>query len=273
MLATAGAPFDSDSNQYEIKWDGIRALLFKDASETRLLSRNGNDISSLCPAVLDAPLPPGAVLDGELVAFADGLPDFASTLVKSTEKLFVAFDLLYTNYLSLVDEPLSVRRDLLESLLHDNGVVTISPTYSDGRALFERISEEKLEGIVAKRLDGRYYPGKRTDDWIKIKRRQYLFCAVIGFVPGDAGFKSLLLATNESYGTLSYVGKVGSGFTDACRTHLAGILDKRVVTDPVIPVTEKAIWIQPDVFVRVRFSERTSRGILRSAVFVDIVGA
>ena len=170
MLARAGEPFDDEKFWCEIKWDGIRALLFKDGSGSRLLSRNGNRIEARCPKALEVDIPKGSVLDGELVAFRDGAPDFGSSLEEGTEKILVAFDILYQKYESVMDQPLSSRREILEGIVPEGEIITVPQIHSKGTELFEHVSAQGIEGIVAKRIDSQYFPGKRSDSWIKIKR-------------------------------------------------------------------------------------------------------
>ena len=273
MLAKPGGILDSKEYWYEIKWDGVRALLFRDNGDTRLMSRNGKDISSRSRGVLDSGFPNGTVVDGELVAFHDGAPDFAASLSLDSPKIFVAFDMLYSRYQSIMGLPLEARRSLLDKSVPDSASVSTSSVYSDGRALFDSVSAQELEGVVAKRIDGAYLPGKRTDSWIKIKRQRHLFCIVIGYIPDGDGFKSLLVASDEKGGSLAYVGKVGTGFNAEKRARVSARLHALAADTPILRVDEDAAWLDPGLYCEVRFTERTREGILRSAVFVDIVEA
>ncbi len=187
MLAQAGRPFDSDQHLFEIKWDGIRALAFIEQTGYRLVSRHGLELGALFPelAVL-GDLPPGTLLDGELVVLRRGRPDLS--LVQSRQQLrsghkirfrarttpatFIVFDQLYDEYQPLLRRPLSVRRDLLSSTLGETthgGVVFSQGVVGAGRAFFQQVVEQQLEGVVAKRLDSLYRPGRRNGAWIKIK--------------------------------------------------------------------------------------------------------
>ncbi len=185
MLAQPGRPFDSDQHLFEIKWDGIRALAFVEQTGYRLVSRHGLALGELFPelAVL-AELPPGTLLDGELVVLRRGRPDFS--LVQSRHQLrsehkirvraqtipatYIVFDQLYHEYRPLLGTPLSVRRAILETTLGRTG----DPRYADhagvvfsqgvvgaGRAFFQQAVDRQLEGVVAKRLDSLYRPGQR----------------------------------------------------------------------------------------------------------------
>ena len=200
MLAKVGIPFDSPEHVFEIKWDGIRALAMIDGGGCRLLSRNGVEQNNRFPelAPLDG-LGGGLVIDGEIVSFRDGIPNFQSVLsLSSREKsgasvAFVAFDLLFQDYTDISRRPLHERRDRLKNVVASTGISKL--LYSDGilgngLELFNRVHEKDLEGVVAKRLDSSYEPGRRSGAWIKIKKRQMLYCAVIGFTQKGLDYKS-----------------------------------------------------------------------------------
>ena len=187
MLAQPGRPFDSDQHLFEIKWDGIRALAFVEQAGCRLLSRHGLALDGLFPELAGiADLPPGTLLDGELVVLRNGKPE--RSLVQSrlplrsphkirirgqtTPATYIVFDQLYHESRPLLGTPLSVRRTILMNtlgraahprLLFSQGVV------GAGRAFFQQVVDRQLEGVLAKRLDSLYRPGRRDGAWIKIK--------------------------------------------------------------------------------------------------------
>ncbi len=192
MLAQQGSsPFDSPKHLFEIKWDGMRIVTYVEQTGHRLVSRHGNCLEAVFPELgFLADLPPGSVLDGELVVLRNGRPDVA--LVQQRRQLqsprkiqahsqitpatYIVFDQLYEEYGSLVSEPLSVRREILRAtvqrvdhrrLVFSEGVV------GPGRAFYEQVvHQQQLEGIVAKRLTSAYRAGKRSGAWIKIKPPQ-----------------------------------------------------------------------------------------------------
>lgn len=290
MLASAGEAFDSDAHLFEVKWDGSRAMAFVDRpGACRLVNRRRIDVTSRYPELqMLGNLPPGTVLDGEVVMLKDGKPDFE--LLQGREHTrdpmqirfaaarqpvtFIAFDLLYTNFDSVMDRPLTQRRDALRPMIErlaSPRVVFSEGITGAGNAYFDAVCERGLEGIVAKRLNSRYLPGKRTDAWIKIKRQHACVCVVIGFVPEGADDLGSLLVAMEDGGKVAYVGRVGSGMTTTQRLELRRQLDALLQDAPVIECRHKgAVWVRPAIYCRVRYMERTSSGQLRAPVFVEV---
>lgn len=188
MLAAAALePFDSRDHLFEVKWDGIRTLTYVDARGYRLFTRRHRDVTGQYPelAVL-AGIPPGTVLDGELVVVRDGRPHFGSVLTRhatadplkvrclarSATVTYVVFDCLYTDYRSVMCEPLRDRRELLRATLEElsqPGVVLSEGVIGAGVAFFEAICSKRLEGMMAKALASPYRPGRRTRAWLKMK--------------------------------------------------------------------------------------------------------
>ena len=189
MLARPGKPFDSAKHLFEVKWDGMRALAYVEAGGYRIVSRHGNDITDRFPELDSlADLPAGTVLDGELVVLRDGKPSFSllqtraplccqhkiRTLARTTPATYVVFDQLFDRYRSLMDEPLSTRREVMLASVDHSGhrqLIASDGVVGPGISFYEHVVGEQLEGVVAKRLASRYLPGRRTGAWIKIKPR------------------------------------------------------------------------------------------------------
>jgi DNA ligase D-like protein (predicted ligase) len=289
MLARIGTPFDSDEHEFEVKWDGTRVLAFRDADGLRLRNRKRRDVGDTYPE-LDAllALPAGTVLDGEVVVFEDGRPDFrgmlqreqargrarALALARTLPASYVAFDLLYDGFTNIMARPLSERRERLRALISACGAPHLQ--FSDGvvgggRALFAEAKAQGLEGIVAKRRSSPYRPGRRTDEWQKIKGTQQLHCLVLGYVPsGEGDFKSLVVAADDG-GVLRCVGRVGSGLDDATRAALLARMRQRPRAEPLVPVPFDGRWIEPGLYCVVGFLERTRAGMLRAPVFERMI--
>jgi ATP-dependent DNA ligase len=188
MLAQPGVPFDSSEHLFEIKWDGTRVLAFVESDGYRLVNRHRADVTERYPELgMLAQLSAGTILDGEVVVLRQGKPDFGlllsrnqaraplkiQSLARSLPITYVVFDLLYDRFESLLALPLSTRRERLEKLVRacaNSRLVFSEGIVGRGRAFFEAVCREDLEGVVAKRLDGRYRPGRRA--WIKIKPKE-----------------------------------------------------------------------------------------------------
>ncbi len=205
MLARPGALPDNDGDYgFEMKWDGIRAILYIDRGRARLVSRNLNDITGQYPEVLplaEAPDVSQLVLDGEIVALGeDGRPSFGRLqnrmgmtsdqavrqLMATTPVTYMIFDVLYWDGVSLMDEPYTGRREALAGL-QLSGKAWQTPDYAAGNGpAVQGISRRLgLEGVVAKRLDSHYQPGRRTGAWLKIKNQLRQELVIGGWVPGS----------------------------------------------------------------------------------------
>jgi bifunctional non-homologous end joining protein LigD len=301
MLAVVGRPFDSAEHFFEFKWDGYRAGAMIEDGKARLMSRNGLDLAGRYPGLAAlARLPRGLALDGEIVAFRAGRPDF-SLLQRhgprsdpSTVR-FVAFDLLYEDFESRLELPFSRRRQILERIVeraHQPELVLSEGLPAAGQALYRQACEQGLEGVVSKRLSSPYASGRRNGAWIKIKRRLRLQAVIIGYIPKPGGdFQSLLVAGNAppsaerdaepsaepsaeplaKPGELRYLGRVGSGFSESLRARLNASLRERPRRTPLVPCPEKARWVEPGLYCEVSFAELTSAGLLRAPVFERLI--
>jgi len=288
MLARLGAPFDSDQHLFEIKWDGIRSLAFCEGGSHRLKSRTENDQTARYPELAFlAGLPRGTLLDGELVVLADGIPSFRAVMSRerstsgavlqalSAEKpvTYVAFDLLYAGGEPVMQRPLSERRARLAELVGaaaEPRLALSDGIVGAGHAFFAGIKERSIEGMVAKHLASAYLPGKRTDAWTKVKERRTLLCLILGYELEGAHVRSLVIAADFGDG-LEHAGRVGSGLgaADAERIHRLGAGLRRA--EPLLPLDEEAVWIEPGLYCKVGYLERTVHGGLRAPVFLELV--
>lgn len=294
MLAMLGKPFDSAEHLFEVKWDGTRAVAYIEGGKVRLMNRRRLDISERYPDLeVLGTLPAGTVLDGEIVVVEGGKPDF--NLLQSREQAqiarkirdvsrahratYMAFDQLYREFHSIMDEPLVRRREVLRQTVavvagkaSTGGFVVVSEgIVGEGKRYFAETTRRGLEGVVAKRLTSRYLPGKRTDAWIKFKQTLSMSCAIIGFVPsGDDDFRSLIIAAAED-GELCCVGKVGTGFDNALRQRVNALLWSRLCDRPIIPCKIRGNWVEPGLYCKVGYYERTKNGELRAPVFLDLL--
>ena len=289
MLAKIGQPFDSAAHLFEVKWDGVRAMTYVDGGGHRMHGRRRRDLASRYPELhfLAAAVPPGTILDGELVVLgADGRPDFPGILARENGRaadaaarakqlpvVYVVFDLLYRDHLALLDLPLRDRRAQLAALVAAVGssrLVLSEGVVGSGLDLFAAVRARGLEGIVGKRLAAPYRPGERTDAWQKMKPVQSVHCLILGYEPdGEHDFRSLVIATDFGDG-LRCVGKVGSGIGERERAKLRQLLFAKPAARPVVDPGMKGRWIEPDLFCTVSFVERTVSGALRAPVYLGL---
>jgi bifunctional non-homologous end joining protein LigD len=297
MLATAGTlPVRDAGWAYEMKWDGIRALAFIQDGAVRLMSRTGRDVSHVYPELAGiggAVNARQAVLDGEVVAFGDGdWPDFealqqrmnistavqARMLASQVPVSYLAFDVLWLDDKPLLDLPYVERRKLLDELELTGGRWQAPPSFiGESGVDVQAVSKQnELEGIMAKRLQSRYEPGRRSQSWLKIKNLFRQEVVIGGWKPGEGaragGIGSLLVGVHDG-GELVYSGHVGTGFTQRTLAMLAGKLQPlRRATSPFgksVPADEarSAQWVEPELIAEVEFVKWTKSGRLRAPAY------
>jgi len=271
MLARPGSLRDLSAQidwAYEMKWDGIRALVYLEPGATgrvRLVTRNGNDVTASFPELIDdlsAAVGPGGgtggtVLDGEVVALdTKNRPDFSrlqtrlgvtdDRAVHQARRLvpvhYFVFDLLEQDGSPLVDRPYSARRTALEALVTATGAVQVPPSFSgDAGTVLATSLQLGLEGLIAKATGSTYSGGRRSDQWVKIKHVRAQEVVIGGWRPGNghrgSTFGSLLVGVPEPAGPgeaptgrLRYAGRIGTGFNDRDLTILRRRLDELPAT-------------------------------------------
>lgn len=285
-------PRASDSI-FEIKWDGIRALLSVEDGQVRIVSRNQNDITAQFPelhSVDKAFRVTNGLFDAEIVCLdKEGKPEFKKVinrlmtkgestiqkLSKSNPVYCYLFDCLYLDGRSLINDPLTKRKEWLKDTVRADTPYRVSEFVEDGESLFNAARDHGLEGIMAKKRDGKYLPGKRSDLWQKIKVRNTRECVIIGYNPGKGDrsvtFGGLHIAEKIG-GELTYRGKVGTGFDQtAIKEIYAQIKKLKEIKKPIkVKVMDEktSLWIEPKLFVEVSFASLTPDKMFREPVFV-----
>ncbi len=288
MLAEARAePFDSPDYLFEIKWDGTRCCVFRDAAGLALRNRRHVELGQRYPELhCLRDLPDGTLVDGEIVVLDDGKPSFPKLMQREhlvdPEKIRLAserlpatlmlFDLMYDRGKDLQRRPLIERRNLLEERIADfDSPHVIVPSYvvQRGCDYFAGVERLGLEGIMAKRLQSPYRRGRRSEDWLKIKVSHLGTFAIIGFTQreGEETVSALVLGLPRKSGWI-YKGKVGTGFTEHQRAEFfAALRTLPPLSGPPADGPPDAHWHNTGLVARIRYFEETETGMLRGPVF------
>jgi bifunctional non-homologous end joining protein LigD len=284
MLATLAKNVPSgDEWLFEVKWDGYRAIADVHGGEATLTSRKGNDLTgrfeSVAKGIERAIKTPDCVLDGEVCALdEEGRATFSAMQQgkSGTRYIFAAFDLLEVEGEPLVDLPLTERRERLLALLdRRQRIVQFSESFDDGQVLYKAAQDQRFEGIIAKRRNSRYFPGKRSREWLKIKTHGRQEFVIAGYTRGQGRrsgrFGALILGYWQG-DELVYAGNVGTGFTDDEIDRLLARLKPLERKEPPfreVPKMPKVrkdaiVWVEPKLVAEVEFVEWTHDGRLRA---------
>ena len=298
MLAISGSvmPRDSQNWALEMKWDGVRALAFIENGRVRLMSRTERDITVAYPELAGLGHATGhkqILLDGEVVVFgADGWPEFealqprmhvtsaaqAAQLAGQTPVTYLVFDLLQLDGRSLLELGYRERRAVLDGLGLTGPFWQTPPWFpgEDFQAVQGVSMAQRMEGILAKRLDSAYVPGVRTDYWRKIKNVLRQEVIVAGYKPGQGNrtgqVGSLLIGVHDA-GQLIYAGHVGTGFSVETLRMLSSKLEplRRPGSPFDVPVppehARSAVWVEPELVIDVTFDRWTKAGRMRAPVY------
>lgn len=284
-----------DDYVFEVKWDGIRAIITVEDGQVKILSRNQNDITTQFPELntIDKSFRATCgVFDAEIVCLdAIGKPDFKKVihrlkasgetnitkLSKSSPVYCYVFDCLFLDGRALIHEPLMKRREWLKDAIKPDTPYRLSEMVEDGESLFEAAKQLSLEGIMAKQKSGKYFPGKRSAVWQKIKVRNTCECYVIGFNAGKGDrsntFGGLHIAEKENDRWV-YRGKVGTGFDDQTLKEIFGLISRLQKVKK--PIHEKVLdektttWVESVLVIEVSYASLTSDQSFREPVFIRL---
>jgi len=278
---------------FEVKWDGVRAIAYSQPGRIRLQSRNGNDVTPAYPELRGLNRALGAraaILDGEIIAFDEsGRPSFETLqprmhqrgeaavrrLMRSTPVTYVVFDLLWLDGHSLMDLPYMERHERLRELgLEGEHWRTPELQVGDGTGLLAATRELGMEGVVGKRLESRYTPGRRDGGWVKIKNHQRQELVIGGWTEGKGvrarQIGALELGVYDERGELRHAGRVGTGFDESELERLAGLLAPLARDDSPFAGTQPprgAHFVAPRLVCEVEFSDWTRAGKVRQASY------
>ncbi|MBJ7593340.1 MAG: DNA ligase D [Candidatus Dormibacteraeota bacterium] len=297
MLATTvDRPFSREGWFFELKWDGVRALAAVDDGRVRLVGRSGRDETSRYPelAALGRALRGhSAVVDGEIVVMNDdGRPSFerlqsrinvardtdVRRAMRDSPATYVVFDILRLDGRDLMQTSLRIRKKTLKDVLTPvEAVMYADDVERDGESFFAAVKSRGIEGMIGKRADSPYQPGRRSPDWVKVKAWQTQSCVIAGST-GGRGRRSehlgaLILGVYDG-ADLIHCGQVGTGFNEKTLRELRARLDMLVVpTSALRPpprTAEPATWARPELVCEVRHAGWTRQGILRHPAYLGL---
>lgn len=305
-LSTESAVHDELSWAFEMKWDGIRALIQIRAEgaepRLRIWTRNGNDITAAYPELKDLveQVHVPAVLDGEIVALRNGRPDFEllqerfglqepRDIERARNRVpvdLMLFDVLEADGHDLRNQTYDARREALTMITSPQGRIHVPEAFDGSLTDALQTSHElRLEGVMAKEHDSTYSTGRRTHTWLKIKHARHQEVVIVGWRPGkgnrQGAIGSLLIAVPDDDGGLRYAGRVGTGLTERALAALGRLLKidpddaaqphTAVVQPPATDVpradARDAVWVEPELIGEVEFNQWTSSGRMRQPVW------
>ena len=272
-------PFTDKDWLYEVKWDGYRVIASIGKEGVKLTSRNNQDYTRKYAEVSKALLKIKAdmVLDGEVIVIdKEGRPDFDALqrYNPSMQLTYFVFDILWIAGYSIIDLPLTERREILEAVLPANLVFRLSEQFTDGEKLFERMQEVGMEGIVAKRKNSKYTPGRKGATWYKIQTEIRGEFVIGGYTESDSNrpFRSLLFG-NYQDGKLMYLGHAGGGYKESEMNKILAKLKKFETRKSPFAndakVDRKTHWLEPKLVANFKFATFTDAGRVRKpAIFL-----
>ena len=269
---------------YEIKWDGYRAIAEISKKEIKLYSRNGLSFREDYPAVYEElkKIKKDVVLDGEIVALdSEGKPAFQLIQQYAQDQSVVlcyyVFDCLYVNGKSIEDRPLLERKQILKQLLPESDVIKYCDHITEkGKAFFAAVKKQGLEGMIAKRADGIYTEGARSNEWLKVKNVIMEEAVIAGYTEPRGGrkyFGALVLGLYKK-GKLEYIGHTGTGFDDktlkAVYAQLQPLKTNKSPFSVKVAVNAPVTWVKPKLVCNLKYSEITEDGHRRHPVFMGL---
>lgn len=280
LLKEIDKPFNSKDYIFEIKFDGIRSLIFVNNKDIKIQSRNNKDLTNLFPELgsLTKLVNKNVIFDGEIVAFDKNKDSFSKIQerlhLKDKNKIkkassenpvtFVAFDILYENK-NLINKTLVERKKILNKYEDTDDFIKTKIIDKNGIDLFKSVKKLNLEGIIAKRKDGKYYINKRTDDFIKIKNIQRDEFIIGGYEEKKNGILSIAIGEfieNQLY----FVGKVTVHKNYKIYKE---IFKQKKAKNPFYNFDEKINYITPTLTCHIEYLERTKNNHLRHPVIKD----
>jgi len=292
MLARlAESPFSSSDWIFEVKWDGIRAISYVN-EELSIRSRKQKELIDNFPELSELKdLTGNIVLDGEIIIMKDGKADFQSLIQRMQNTnpreimylagkfpaTYIIFDILEKDGKEVSDTPLMERKRLLKNSVKEGNFVVLSLFVEEtGEAYYGAALEKGLEGIIAKKKQSSYEPGKRSNNWLKIKAVKTCDCVIFGYTDGEGNrektFGSLILGLYDKAVPV-FIGKVGTGFSREYMENLKLSLDKHKVGEETLSGVDndrEITWLRPDIVCKIGYQSITEDEKLRIPVFKSL---
>jgi len=273
LLKEVDKPFYDYHYLYELKYDGIRVLIYVSKNHLKIITRNGRDVTHVYPELQCIQNLVGkhqVIFDGEIVAFFNGKPSFnqlltrhhlknesqIKTKMEETPVCFVVFDILYQDR-ELIQFPLIKRKNILKQYL-DSEVFIKAKSYQNGLELFKKVKKLGLEGIVAKEKNSVYIPNTRVDFWLKIKNFKMDSFFVHGYLKLKDKYR--LLLGEYRHQQLFYVGNVSVTKDNSVLNEVKKL---KKVKNQFVNANPEGIYIEPKLTIQVYYMERTSNHTLR----------
>ncbi len=264
---------------HQVKWDGIRGVSVIENGDITLFTKKGGVCTAAYPEIRELPgqiAAKRAVLDGELVVFLEGRPSFYNVLRRGFTRneagvkrlasqlpvKYIVFDILFLEGEDLRSRPLAERQRILSEHFTNSPAAALTDSFEDGEALFALMKQKNMEGIVSKRLESRYVPGKRHSDWFKTKISKKLLCVVTGVQLKNSLPASLALGVYRE-GELVAVGAVSTGLKQSDWALIRDFMQKEKTGEE-----KDVVWIRPSLTCWVRFAEWTDHMTLRHPVLL-----
>jgi bifunctional non-homologous end joining protein LigD len=278
-------PFDDPNWIFEIKWDGYRAVAEVTSKAIKLYSRNGLSFATMYPKIVTAlqKIKEDVILDGEIVVIdSNNRPSFQKLQqygeYPNLPIIYYVFDCLFYKGKDVTQLPLLERKKIVKKVLpRATSVIRYSDHVSaTGKDFFEKVVEMDIEGMMAKRADSLYYPGKRTSDWLKVKHQNTQEAIIAGYTQprGSRQYFGALLLAIKAGNKLKYIGHTGTGFTETTLKDvylkLQPYIRKTSPFENKVAVNSPVTWVEPVLVCEVRFAELTNDGILRQPVFMGL---
>lgn len=275
LLGEIEEVFDSKEYLYEVKYDGIRVLVFVSKDKVVIRSRYGIDITGLFPEmmVLCKMVKGNVIFDGEIIMLDNNKVSFSKLqkrihlknkktiefLSKTNPVIFICFDVIYEGK-DLINLSLLERKDVLSNYKDNDVFIKSTYVIGDGTKLFNAIKKLDMEGIVAKKINSKYLVNERSDNWLKIKNYKSGNFIILGYINKEESHVISLVLGEHLNKKIVYVGKVVLGK----KRNLADKILKMKKSKAVLKIKDKdVIYIKPEIKCLIKYLERTENGLLR----------